>query len=84
MSSEALPPLGGSETWEEMAARVAGEITDMTNLTYAMNLARSMQAYAHVGFSHEQAFQLTLVEHQTRMEIITSHAVMNGLQGPDA
>ena len=83
-SSIPPPPPGDPESWEEMAARVASEVTDITNLTYATTLAKAFASYLQVGFSHDQAFQLTLSEHQARLEMMTSRIIMNGGEEPDA
>lgn len=84
MTEEPQPPEGDPETWDQMAARVAGEHANIVNVTYAAGLAASMGAYISVGFSHEQAFRLTLEEHRARMEMMTSRALMATIDEDDS
>ena len=58
------------ETWEEMTERVSREHQTQINVSYSANLMASMLAYKAVGFSDTQAFELTLAEHQSKLEFM--------------
>lgn len=79
-AEEAMPPEGDPETWDEMAARVTME---EVNDRYANQLARSMTSYMKAGFSHTQAFRLTEIEHQSRLEFMGQAAMYQAVNGED-
>lgn len=66
------PEEAADESWDQMAQRVTAE---EVNTKYAQQLMGSMECYIVAGFSHQQAWELLLAEHQSRLDFMGQAAL---------
>lgn len=73
--TDATPPeeTPDGEPWEEVTQRVAFE---ESSIRYATSLFQSMMVYKAIGFTEVQAWELTLAEHHSRLDVMGQNALM--------